>query len=140
MRKLIILCALVLWACLSYAQESTIKTMQAKGLPKEAIPAKYFFEHQFYPREQLKKSTDIDVRSSPDTTTDTSALGTDPEHFFFVVPQPTTPDQDFTYIDLWMVDDNDNPRRIFHQDANHYGEHMALDIHLLSEVETRAPA
>ena len=137
MRKLIILCALVLWACQSYAQESTIKTMQAKGLPKEAIPAKYFFEHQFYPAEQLKKFTDIDVGSSSVTTPDNSDLGNDTEHFFFVVPQPSTPDQDFTYIDLWVVDDNGNPRRIFHQDANHFGEHMALDIHFLSDVETR---
>ena len=98
---------------------------------------KYFFEHQFYPDEQLSKFTEADVGSSSVTTPDNSDLGNDTEHFFFVVPQPTTPDQDFTYIDLWMVDENDNPRRIFHQDANHFGEHMALDIHLLSDVETR---
>lgn len=136
MRKLIILCALILSTCQLCAQESTIKTMQAKGLPKEAIPAKYFFDHQFFPPEQMSKFGEADIGESSVTTPDNSDLGNDTQYYVFVVPQPTKPDQDFGYIDIWIVDDNCNPKRVFHQDANHYGEHMALEIHLLSDVET----
>lgn len=137
MKKTFIISFLMAFASVSYAQESAIKSMQAKGLPKTAIPAKYYFDHQFLPKEQLYQFGDVDVGNSTVITPDNSALGADTQYYFFVVPQPEKPDQDFPYIDIWVCDEDCNSYRVFHQDANHYGDHMALDIHMLRNVVTR---
>ena len=137
MRKIIILCALIVSTCQLFAQENTIKVFQSKGLPKAAVPAKYYFDHQFFPTEQLSQFKEADIGMSTVILPDNSDLGRDTEAFVFVVPQPQKPDQDFTYIDIWICDENHKPYRVFHQDANNYGEQMALDIHILRDVVTR---
>ena len=137
MRKTILISAL-LTICLSLSAQvpEAIKEMQKKGLPKEAIPAKFYFDHQFFPKEEYYHFDEGDLYNSSVITPDNSNLGADTQCYVFVVPQPQKPDQDFTFIDLWIYDDN-NFYRVFHQDANNYGEQMALDIHILRNVEVR---
>ena len=137
MKKTIIISVLLAITSSLYTQESAITSMQAKGLPQTAIPAKYYFDHQFFPEEQYYQFDDADLYNSTVITPDNSDLGADTQYYVFVVPQPQKPDQDFTFIDLWICDENNNSYRVFHQDANNYGEQMALDIHIFRNVEVR---
>ena len=138
MRKTILICTLLAISLgLSAQIPEALKEMQKKGLPKEAIPAKFYFDHQFFPEEEYRHFDEGDLYNSSVITPDNSDLGADTQCYVFVVPQSQKPEQDFTFIDLWICDENNNSYRVFHQDAGNYGEQMALDIHILRNIEVR---
>lgn len=137
MRKLIILFALFLAASQISAQNfSQFQEMKAKGLPSNAIPAKFYFEHQFdNPTKQSFNTGDMDgsIVTIPYVTETT----VEQQYYFFVVEQPQSSDQDFPYLDIWVCSDEGKPYRAFHQTASNYGEQMLLDIYIISDVITR---
>lgn len=139
MRRLFILCALLAIMGMTHAQGTqALKAMQAKGLPTNAIPAKYYFQHQFESPEALRQFGEGSLDESSIVVPDAQGQGGEATIFFFIVPQPVKADQDFGYVDLWIFDDaTQRARRIFHQDLNNYGEHMVLDIHMMGDVNVR---
>ena len=139
MRRLFIICTLLATIGMAYAQDNQeLKAMKAKGLPTNAIPAKYFFKHQFEPAEALRQFGVGSLDESSIVVPDAQGLGGEATIFFFAVPQPMKADQDFGYVDLWIFDDaSQRARRIFHQAPNNYGEHMVLDIHMMGDVNVR---
>ena len=138
MRKLIILCALLATMCQARAQGQVFQTMKAGGLPANAIPAKHFFDSQYISEDAMHHFDVAAIDESSIVVPDAQGLGGESQIFFFIVPQPQKADQDFGYIDLWVYDEaTRHAHRAFHQDASHYGGHMALDIHMMGDVTVR---
>lgn len=137
MRKLILLFALIMAASHISAQNFELfKEMQSKGLPSNAIPAKFYFANQFdNPTKQSFNSNDMygSVITTPYETETTEER----QQYFFVVEQAISSDQDFPYLDIWVCADDGKPYRAFHQTKNNYGDQMLLDIYVMSDVTTR---
>lgn len=139
MKKTFLICAILSVAFGLRAQVlQTVKEMQGKGLPKEAIPAKHYFNHLYESTSQNQKYGAFELGESSFITPDATGEGGETEHFIFVVQQPSQEDQDFPFIDLWLCNDNmARAKRVFHQYSSHYGEHVFYGIHFLSDVTTR---
>ena len=137
MRRIVALCALFLVACQLSAQNFTeFKAMKAKGLPANAMPAKFYFQHR-YDNPGGHQFTMADMEESSVVTPYNTETTDERQHYIFVVEQPTAADQDLTFIDVWACVNDGKPYRAFHQSASNFGEDEFLDVHLLADVISR---
>ena len=82
------------------------------GLPANASPAKFYFEHLFL--NQNLKPTEADYEVS-------SFECDDNKYYLFVQPKGETEEGTFTRISLWMYDSNKNSvKEVFKQVNNEY--------------------
>lgn len=129
MRKIILFCALL--AATALSAQNPIQEMFANGLPREAVPAKYYFIHDYADDDAMKRFTEADVQES-------SLWAPESQNYVFVVQQKMSDDQDFPYLDLWVYDEGAHKaKRVLHQDANNYGQYAILDLHFCLDITTR---
>ena len=133
MRRVCILFALLAFAGHVCAQSmpQLLAEMRAGGLPAKAVPAKYYFSHIYDEESILQKFDVYDLNES-------SIFTQDGDQWAFVVRQESKKDQDFQFLDLWVYDGGKKrARRVFHQDATHYGNQELLAIYLCKDMVTR---
>ena len=118
MKRLLLLMAAVLAVSMVKAVE--ISHFHKLGLPAKAVPAKLYFRNLM--TSPPKKMTEQDIMES-------SLSGLDNEYLFFVEALPTSPDDMYARINLWMYDANkDKVNQIFTQKGEEYEELMVHDI------------
>lgn len=90
------------------------------GLPTKAVPAKMYFENMYVNTPRTMTANDI---------VESALSGFDNEHFFFVEQLPTSEDDLYARINLWMYDsEKDKVEKIFSQEGEEYQELLVLGI------------
>ena len=90
------------------------------GLPTKAVPATLYFENLFV--NTPRTITEQDIAES-------TLSGFDDEYFFFVEQLPTSEDDLYARINLWMYDsEKDKVDKIFSQEGEEYEELFVMGI------------
>ena len=105
-----------------------ISHLRQIGLPAKAVPAKLYFENMYNNTPRTITTEDIAM----------SALsGFDNEYFFFVEQLPTSADDLYACINLWMYDAKaDKVTKIFSQKGEEYEELLVLGIEWLLDKQS----
>ena len=126
MRRIAFLMTALFVANMAMAVE--ILHLRKIGLPENAVPAKLYFENLY--ANTPRKMTEWDISKS-------SLCGFDDEYFFFVEQLPTSDDDLYACINLWMYDvEKDKVTKIFSQQDEKYKELLIEDIAWLLDKQT----
>ncbi len=118
MKRLLLFVATVLTVSIVNAVE--ISHFHQLGLPAKAVPAKMYFRNLLM--RTPAEMTEEDIMES-------TLIGFDNEYLFFVEEQPTSLDDMYARINLWMYDTNkDKVEKIFTQKGEEYEDLMVRDI------------
>lgn len=110
MKRLLLFFLLMVTAFSAYAID--IDQLVKLGLPANAVPATFYFEHYFF--KQSVKPTEYDYEVS-------SFDCEDNRYYLFVEPKGQTEEGSFTRISLWAYDSNKNSvKEVFNQINNEY--------------------
>ena len=120
-----------LWAAMfvfSMASAFDMSHLHQIGLPAKAVPATFYFENQF--EDTPRALTDGDIVNS-------TLCGFDSDYSFYVEKLPSSPDDFYTRINLWMFDsEKDKVVRIFSQEDKEYEELQILGIDWLLDKQS----
>ena len=126
-RKFCLLSLMIISSLITNAQ--TLDQLIAKGLPKDAVPARCYFDRFIY--DQSVVATPLDIELSGITSDDNS-------YYFFIQPHNPDEEGDFTRISVWMYDEmKDNVSKIFNQVGNDFDEFYAVGIDWLFDKKSK---
>jgi hypothetical protein len=123
--------ALLVCMLLSVSQQADaigLEELRQKGLPVNAQPALFFFNH-YYDLEQCQPQA-ADYSQS-------SWFSEDGDLYVFVEPQQRL-DDDFQHISIWVYESaTDRVRCVFRQDASHHDDLMVSGLEVLFDKQHR---
>ena len=118
MKRLVFLMTAMFVVCMAMAVD--MSHLRQIGLPAKAVPASLYFENIMSNTPRTMTAQDI---------ANCGLSGLDNEYFFFVEQLPTSPDDLYACINLWMYDaENDKVDKIFSQQGEEYKELLVKDI------------
>ena len=105
-----------------------ISQLRQKGLPPKAVPASLYFENLYSNAPRTYSMDDI---------AGSTLEGLDEEFSFFVEALPSTSEDDFVRINLWMYDLNkDRVTKIFSQQGKEYEDLFIMGIDWLLDKQS----
>ena len=128
MKRFVFLMTAIFIININMASAVDISHLRQIGLPTKAVPAILYFQNLFVNTPHT--ITDDDVANS-------SLCGFDDEYFYFVESLPSSEDDLFVRINLWMYEsEKDKVTKIFSQEGDKYEELFIMGIDWLLDKQS----
>ncbi len=126
MKKISLMTLALLMVCMASAQD--INELRRLGLPAKAMPAATYFENLY--NDSPQAATDLDIQKS-------SIFSFDNDYCFFVEKLPSTEEDMFARINLWMFNaEAKKVTKIFSQQDNEYKELFVMGVDWLLDKQS----
>ena len=126
MKRIVFFLTAMFVCCMASAVD--ISQLRQKGLPPKAVPASLYFENLYSNAPRTYSMDDI---------AGSTLVGLDEEFSFFVEALPSTSEDDFIRINLWMYDLNkDRVTKIFSQQGKEHEDLFIMGIDWLLDKQS----